>query len=131
MARFNGKVALVTGASAGIGLAIAQRLSVEGAKVFTAQRSHDNNFHSIVADLSNPDAPAHVIDTVISKAGQLDIIVNNAGVMLEGLVEKAPVDDWNLTLAVNERSLISVLSKAWGQTPDTQPIALPKQGYTA
>lgn len=79
MTRFEGKVALVTGGSTGIGKAISKRLSDEGATVFTVQRHEDKLFNSIVADLSNPTIPTKVIREVIYRAGRIDLLVNNAG----------------------------------------------------
>jgi meso-butanediol dehydrogenase/(S,S)-butanediol dehydrogenase/diacetyl reductase len=101
MSRFNGKVALVTGGNRGIGFAIAQRLHDEGATVFTAQRSADTHFVGIEADLSQTDAPAQVIDTIIDRSGRLDILINNAGVMLQGTTADMTLTDWHLTLQVN------------------------------
>ncbi len=101
MMRFDKKIALVTGGRSGIGAAIAKRLSDEGARVFTAQRGRDDNFEYIPANLSDPDAPQHVIDTLIASAGGLDILVNNAGVMTESSVENMALDDWQHTLHVN------------------------------
>jgi len=101
MKRFGGKVALVTGGCSGIGLAIANRLNQEGAKVFTAQRSKDLKFNGISADFTDEHAPEKVIDTVINNAGALDILINNAGVMEEGTVEEFSAERWNKTLMVN------------------------------
>ena len=100
MKRFEGKVSLVTGGRSGIGLACAQRLSDEGARVLTAQRSV-SAFETIQADFADPDAPAAVIADVIERAGRLDVLINNAGVMREGTAEEMSLDDWQATLAVN------------------------------
>lgn len=99
--RFEGKVALVTGGSQGIGQGIARRLAAEGARIFTAQRGPDPEFEGIVADLSDPEAPAQVIADLIGKAGRLDVLVNNAGMMREALVEDMTFEDWQFNLAVN------------------------------
>ena len=101
MNRFDGKTALVTGGNRGIGLAIAQRLHDEGATVFTAQRTADKRFNGIEADLSQSDAAGQTIEHVIDERGQLDVLINNAGVMLEGTALQSSLDDWNLTLQVN------------------------------
>lgn len=98
---FVNKVALVTGASSGIGRACAERLREEGAWVITAQRREAKSFESICTDLSDPLAADDVISKVIAKAGCLDVLVNNAGLMLEGTVEEMSLDDWNATLALN------------------------------
>ncbi len=97
---FEGKTALVTGASGGIGEATAKLLSDRGARVLTAQRSR-SDFESIPADFADPETPKRVIDEVESLAGSLDILVNNAGIMREGTVEETSLSDWNLQLQIN------------------------------
>lgn len=100
MSRFAGKTALVTGASSGMGQATAALLAEQGARVFTAQRGPADH-EAITADFSQPDAPRAVLETVSARAGQLDILINNAGVMREGTVEETSEDDWHLQLQVN------------------------------
>ncbi|MFZ1470628.1 MAG: SDR family oxidoreductase [Paracoccaceae bacterium] len=101
MTRFAGKVALVTGGRSGIGRAIAQRLRDEGAQVFTAQRGTDATFDAITADFADPASPDQVVAEVVARAGRLDVLVNNAGVMQEARVEDMSLADWQRTLAVN------------------------------
>lgn len=96
-----GKVALVTGGRSGIGLAIAQKLSADGARIFTAQRRADSVFEGIEADFADPASAQRVVSTVIDQAGRLDVLINNAGVMEEALVEEMSLEAWNRTLAVN------------------------------
>ena len=100
MSRFAGKVALVTGASSGMGAATAAQLAEEGARVFCAQRGTSEH-EDISADFSDPAAPAAVIDALRASAGRLDILVNNAGVMREGTVEEMDEADWHLQMQVN------------------------------
>lgn len=101
MSRFIGKVALVTGGRSGIGQAIARRLNVEGARVFTAQRGEDREFEGIAVDFANPSTAAQAVETTVSRAGRLDVLVNNAGVMQESLVEEMSLADWERTMMVN------------------------------
>lgn len=101
MTRFSGKVALVTGGRSGIGQAIARRLAEEGARVFTAQRGRDAGFEAIEADFTDTASPAQVVATVIDRAGRLDLLVNNAGVMQEARAEDMPLSDWERTITVN------------------------------
>lgn len=101
MTRFEGKIALVTGGRSGIGSAIAERLCHEGARVFTAQRGADPNFEGIEADFSNPASPQSVVEDVIGRTGRLDVLINNAGMMQESLVEDMSLEDWQRNLTVN------------------------------
>ena len=101
MMRFDGKVALVTGGRSGIGQAIARRLTDEGARVFTAQRGEDEEHDWIKADFSDPTSPEQVINDVIDRAGQLDILINNAGMMRENTVADMTLEDWETMLRVN------------------------------
>ncbi len=101
MTRFEGKTALVTGGRSGIGRAIAERLRHEGARVFTAQRGAELELEGITADFTDPDSPRCVVDAVIAKAGRLDVLVNNAGMMQESSVEDMSLEDWQRILTVN------------------------------
>ncbi|NGO53875.1 SDR family NAD(P)-dependent oxidoreductase [Allomesorhizobium camelthorni] len=101
MSRFEGKVALVTGGRSGIGQAIARRLRSEGARLFTAQRGKDDESDAIAADFTDPSSPARVMSEVIDRAGQLDVLVNNCGMMREARIEDMTAGDWAQTLTVN------------------------------
>ena len=101
MSWFAGKVALVTGGRSGIGQAIARRLGDEGARVFTAQRGPDAAFEGIEADLADAAAPAAVVTEVVARAGRLDVLVNNAGIMQEARVEEMSLADWERAIRVN------------------------------
>lgn len=101
MSRFAGKTALVTGGRSGIGQAIARRLAAEGARVFTAQRGQDTEFEGIEADFTDTASPDKVLAEVIARAGRLDVLVNNAGMMQEARVEDMSLADWERTIRVN------------------------------
>lgn len=101
MKRFENKVALVTGGRSGIGRAIARRLSDEGARVITAQRGEDSEREAIAADFGDPTVPAAVVEDVVARAGRLDVLINNVGVMQEALAEEMSLEDWQRTLAIN------------------------------
>ena len=100
MIDFAGKVALVTGASSGMGAATAKMLADGRARVFAAQRGASEH-EDIAADFADPNAPEAVIREVSERAGQLDILVNNAGVMREGTVEESSIEDWHFQIQVN------------------------------
>ncbi|TVT27872.1 SDR family oxidoreductase [Salinicoccus cyprini] len=101
MNRFENKVALVTGGRSGIGQAIARRLRDEGAKVFTAQRGEDEEFDAIKADFTDPESPQRVIEEVVERAGRLDVLVNNSGMMIEKSMEDISIEDWQRNLSIN------------------------------
>lgn len=101
MKRFLGKVALVTGASAGIGRSIALRLRAEGATVITAQRRKDDDFYGIIADFIDLSTPGKVIDEVIRQEGRIDILVNNAGMMQESSIDALDLEAWHKNLTLN------------------------------
>lgn len=78
------KVAVVTGAGAGIGLAITQELAREGARVVAGSRSTEtldglDGVTAVAIDLSPPDAPARLVQRALDKHGRLDVLVNNVG----------------------------------------------------
>ena len=101
MTKTREKVALVTGASGGIGAACAAALRDEGMRVFTAQRREAAGFESICCDLADPEVPDAVIKDVVAQAGHLDVLVNNAGMMLEAVVDALSLEQWQQTLALN------------------------------
>lgn len=120
MTRFEGKTALVTGGRSGIGRAVAIRLQHEGARVFTAQRGTDDDFEGITADFTDPATPQRVIDAVIAKAGRLDVLVNNAGMMQEASVEAMSLQDWQRTLSVNLTAPFMMIKAALPHLRKTQ-----------
>ncbi len=117
--RLASTVAVVTGASSGIGEATALALAAEGARVALVARRADRLADlaarissvsasplAIPADLSDPTQARRVIADVIAEAGRLDILVNNAGVMLLGPIVDAPADEWERMIDINVRGLL-------------------------
>jgi 3-oxoacyl-[acyl-carrier protein] reductase len=109
-ASLEGKTALVTGASRGIGRAIAVELAGAGATVVLGYRSGreeaeaaaaDLGARAVQADVSNADGAARLIE----EAGDLDILVNNAGLTRDGLLARMPDDDWRTVLDTNLSSV--------------------------
>nr|WP_319483840.1 SDR family oxidoreductase [uncultured Cohaesibacter sp.] len=109
-----GKTAIVTGASKGIGYAIASLYSEEGANVVLTARGKESldkavaeikakggNAIGIIADNADPDAPARVFKEAIAAFGQVDIMVNNAGVGEMFAVEKTTTEHFDKILQIN------------------------------
>jgi 3-oxoacyl-[acyl-carrier protein] reductase len=105
-ARLDGKVALVTGASRGIGRAIAVELAGAGAQVVVGYRSGRDEAEEVAteiggravqADVGAPDEAARLVD----EAGELDVLVNNAGLTRDGLIARMSDEDWRVVLDTN------------------------------
>jgi len=114
-----GTVALVTGASSGIGEATALRLTYEGAAVALVARRADRleglasrireeggTALVVQADVADAEAAADAVERTVTDLGRLDVLVNNAGVMLLGPIVDAPADEWDQMLAVNLAGLL-------------------------
>ena len=105
-----GKTALVTGASKGIGRAVAQSLAEAGASVVVGYRSGAEEAEALAAELGGRAVQADVSDAdearrLVEEAGDVDILVNNAGVTRDGLIARMPDDDWRTVLETNLSSV--------------------------
>ncbi|MDX8449046.1 SDR family NAD(P)-dependent oxidoreductase [Mesorhizobium captivum] len=120
-----GKVALVTGASSGIGEATAAALAAAGAKVAVAARRIDRlatlssriekaggTAFAIEADIAKGGDVAAMVDKAASEWGRLDILVNNAGVMLLAPAAEADPDDWRRMIEINLVGLMATTKAA-------------------
>lgn len=115
--RHGGKVALVTGAARGIGLACAERLLREGARVVlldrdeTAATEHSQRLGSgtlaVAAELAGitPQGAAEIVRQVTGRFGRLDILVNNAGLRESGSVEETSLEQWHRLIDTNLTSI--------------------------
>ncbi len=109
-AGLEGKRALVTGASKGIGRAIAAELAQAGASVVVGYRTGAEEAEALAreiagsavqADVSSPEEAARLVE----EAGDLDILVNNAGLTRDGLLARMPDDDWRTVIETNLSSV--------------------------
>ena len=105
-----GKTALVTGASRGIGRAIASELAVAGAAIVVGYRSGEDEAESLANELGGRAIQADVSDAdeakrLIEEAGELDILVNNAGLTRDGVLARMSDEDWRVVLETNLSSV--------------------------
>lgn len=113
--RFTAQVAIVTGSASGIGLATAMRLASEGANVVLADINADglaeaqrriqaSGCQGVVCcpcDVSDEKQVIHAVDTAIARFGRLDVVVNNAGLMVFKPIEQTTGEDWEKVLRVD------------------------------
>ncbi len=126
MTKLQGRRALVTGASRGIGAEIVRRLAADGAAVaFTYGRSAEEaeklvaevtagggTAVAIQADSADADAVAKSVDDAAAQLGGLDILVNNAGIAVIGDVESLSLEDFDRQLAINVRAVFVASQRA-------------------
>lgn len=129
------KIALVTGASAGIGRACALALLAEGwtvvltgrredALLATAQAAgpHSPNAHPAALDVSDPAAVAKLFDRIRQQFGRLDLLFNNAGIFTPSQTpDLTPLDQWHQSVSVNLHGAFYCLSQAFALMREQQP----------
>jgi 3-oxoacyl-[acyl-carrier protein] reductase len=132
--RLDGKVAIVTGSSRGIGKAIAERFAAEGAKVTVNWAGREREAQAVVdaiqagggeafsvgADVSSSADVKKLVAATVDRFGRVDILVNNAGVMITKSVLETTEDDWDRTIDVN-------LKGAYLCSKEVAPIMLRQQ----
>ncbi|MEO7084560.1 MAG: SDR family NAD(P)-dependent oxidoreductase [Gemmatimonadaceae bacterium] len=119
--RLEGTVALVTGASSGIGEAAARALAAEGAAVALVARrkgrldalaaelmAGGGKALAIEADVTHESEARDAVERTVRELGRLDIVINNAGVMLLGPIVDAPVEEWERMIQLNLLGLLYV-----------------------
>jgi 3-oxoacyl-[acyl-carrier protein] reductase len=152
--RLSGRVALVTGASRGIGQAIARALADEGAqlailatglegasKVAEVLRASGGKAHAVAADVASPTALDAALSEVRRALGPVDILVNNAGIALRRPLSDTADADFERVMAVNlagpfylaRRLLPAMVSRGWGRLVNVSSISgtLGTSGMTA
>ena len=126
MQRLEGKTALVTGASRGIGAAVALRLASEGATVvvnYAGSReaalgvvdaivAAGGRASAVQADVSDPAACTALVEGVVTEYGAIDILVNNAGITRDGLIVRMSDEDWSAVINTNLTGVFSVTRAA-------------------
>ena len=128
------KVALVTGASKGIGRAVALDLGAAGANVVLTARSADlltedaaeikaagGDALAIPADLADEKAIAAMIDQATRHYGRLDIVVNNAGIVYAGPLADTPTADWDQLMSINVRAPFIICRQTLPWLKQAQP----------
>ncbi|HEX6797900.1 MAG TPA: 3-hydroxybutyrate dehydrogenase [Ktedonobacterales bacterium] len=131
MATLEGRVALVTGAASGIGLAVARALAAEGARVTMADLDAEAGGREaaalgaqfVAADLAQPGACRRVVEGTLAHAGRLDILVNNAGVQHVAPIVEFPEARWRHLIELmltapfllTQAALPGMYERRWGR----------------
>jgi NAD(P)-dependent dehydrogenase (short-subunit alcohol dehydrogenase family) len=125
-----GKIALVTGASSGIGRAVTLLFLQHGAEVAGVARSeeslkaiakNESRFHAFAADLTSEHERSHCVHRVIAQFGGIDILVHAAGVIASGSIETTTLSDWDTMMNINLRAVFHLTQLAL-------PALIPRKG---
>ncbi|MFX1339718.1 MAG: SDR family NAD(P)-dependent oxidoreductase [Promethearchaeota archaeon] len=132
--KLQGKVAIITGSGAGIGEATAILFAKEGAhvccnslsnsalKVVEKIKNLGGKATFVKADVSIEDQAKSIIDKTIETYGKIDILFNNAGIVLGGAIDTISTEDWDRTMAINVRSIYLVSKYAIPYLKKTQGV---------
>lgn len=113
MRRLDGKIAVVTGAARGIGRTICETFAREGADVVfsldvTPSEYAEQNIRHIVLNVTNREEIAKFVNQVKEEYGRIDVLVNNAGITRDGLLQKMGEDMWDLVIDVNLKGVFNL-----------------------
>ncbi|WP_312742768.1 SDR family oxidoreductase [Cedecea neteri] len=117
------KVVVITGASSGLGEALARRLAKDGAKLVLGARrlerlkklTQDLNLPpeaAVQTDVTQPEQVQTLVDKAVALYGRVDVMVNNAGLMPHSLLERKKFDDWNAMIDVNLKGVLYGIAAA-------------------
>jgi 3-oxoacyl-[acyl-carrier protein] reductase len=130
------RTAFVTGASRGIGKAVALRLAAAGARIVVASNERENNdlvvaeiaaaggrAFPVYLDLTSQDSIKEAVAAALKEAGRIDILVNNAGVTKDGFAVRMKKEDWDFVLGINltgaflitQQVLPGMIKERWGR----------------
>ena len=116
---FDGKVAIITGATSGIGMATARKFAEQGGKVAAAGRKKEvlskiagANIRTYAVDLLNERDTAGFVQKVREDFGGIDVLVNAAGIIANGTIENTSLADYDLMMNINVRSLFQLTQLA-------------------
>jgi NAD(P)-dependent dehydrogenase (short-subunit alcohol dehydrogenase family) len=113
---FEGRVAVVTGAARGIGEAIAALFVLRGARVVALDlaepRQPLEGVRYVTADVSDPESVAAAFESIDREEGQVDVLVNNAGIQRAGLVGRLPFEDWAAVIGTHLTGMFLCCSQA-------------------
>lgn len=112
MGRLEGKIAVVTGGAKGLGQAMAQLFSQEGAKVIAVDMMpltyEDKNVEGYILNVTDSEACVKFYEYAMEKYGRIDILVNNAGITRDAMTRKMTDDMWNLVIDVNLKGVFNL-----------------------
>lgn len=111
--RLNGKVAVVTGGANGIGKEICLLFAKEGAKVIAVdmqELTYKNDFvEGYILNITDTDSCRSFYDSIIEKYGEINILVNNAGITRDAMTRKMTDDQWNMVIDVNLKGVFNLV----------------------
>ncbi|MCE5235148.1 MAG: SDR family NAD(P)-dependent oxidoreductase, partial [Eubacteriales bacterium] len=110
--RLNGKIALITGAAAGIGAACAKRFAEEGAVVYAGDLRpltfEAENVHFISLNVTDVASCEAAVKEILEAHGKIDILVNNAGITRDALIQKMTDEMWDAVINVNLKGVFNL-----------------------